>query len=169
MFYSSIGRAVWNSRTVLQNLKIDHLRYWNWAIAFQNCWKLGKISICGFAKVLGVQIDRQLKFRSYVDHFTAFNPFTWNNLRCNMNRGIKLTSRLKFFNVNTNSKVVCNIHVWFDSNSSSLGRILCIVVKTVIFSEYNKFCKHVAFTLLNIPTPRTVLCNRVVIYLIAVA
>ena len=58
-----------------------------------------KYSITDVAKVVGVQLDPQLKFRSHFNHLTAFNLFTWNNFKCILNRGIKPTSRSSLFNV----------------------------------------------------------------------
>ena len=66
---------------------------------FNTVKRSAKYSFTNVAKVLGVQLDPQLKFRSHFNHLTAFNLFTWNNFKCILNRGIKPTSRLNLFNV----------------------------------------------------------------------
>ena len=79
------------------------------------------------------------------------------------NRGRKPISRLQLINVYNNTTIVCCIHLWFDSNPSSLHGIRWNFMRTVI-SEYNRFDKHVAFGLLNLPTPRTVFYYQVLYY-----
>ena len=50
-------------------------------------------------QVLGVWLDRNMKFESHVDQLKALNIFTWNNFECILNEAMKPSSRLKPFNI----------------------------------------------------------------------